>query len=368
MNKFLTCGLVVILMFVFYDRGASRTEAKKERFSILFLGDILLVNEAERYFLAKGKEYPFRKIKNDLLKYDFIFANLEAPVTERGLPFSNKAYSFRMRPDIALCIKDLKIDAVSISNNHLMDYDLEGMEDSLSYLDKLNIRHSGGGKNISLARKPAILKHGGMNIYILSYCDRPPVEYYASATRHGIAPLDLDMIREDIATYKTKDAIVFVSLHWGIEQTHRPQAGQKKTAHEIIDAGADAIIGHHPHWPQGIEVYKTKPIIYSLGNLINGYYNIIERDNIGVAMYFYRNNLEKIKILPIAGQNKKIQFQPFLLTGKSAESSLELIQKLSRELGTDLEIRDSLGHIPMSQDGISIGTKSEGLPGPIPAN
>src|SRR5271157_2610722 len=101
-----------------------------DRFSILCLGDILLVNEAERRVIYNGEEYPFLKIEHELSKYDFVFANLEAPVTDRGSPFSGKAYSFRMNPAISQCISKLKIDVVSISNNHLMDYGVPGLEDT----------------------------------------------------------------------------------------------------------------------------------------------------------------------------------------------------------------------------------------------
>ena len=329
---------------------------------MLCLGDILLVNEAERHILAKGTGYPFEKIKDDLRKYDFIFGNMEAPITVRGTAFTNKAYSFRVKPGAALCLRDLKIDAVSISNNHLMDYGGEGMDDTISFLDGLNIRHSGGGKNLAASRRPARLKYGSTEIYILSYCNRPPSEYYASASTPGIAPLDIRMIREDIASYKTRDNIVLISLHWGIEHTHEPLPEQVSAAHEIIDAGADGIIGHHPHWPQGIEQYRGRPIIYSLGNFINGYYNPVEKNNIAVGLYFVGNRLEKIKILPVSGQNRKIKFQPSVLTGKPADETLGLIQNLSKNLNTDLQIRDNYGIIDFNAAGTKIGLKKEPVP------
>ena len=319
-----------------------------QRFSILFVGDILLANEAERHIHKKGLEYPFWKIKQELLKYDFIFANMESPITTRGEPVEDKPYVFRVKPDDAVCLRDLKIDAVSISNNHLMDYNAEGMEDTITTLDRLNIRHTGGGRNLTEARRPAILKYGDTSIIILAYCNRPPEDYYATDSTPGITPLDLAMIREDIESYKLPNNIVVVSLHWGIEQTHEPQSSQVAEAHAIINAGADAIIGHHPHWPQGIELYRGKPVIYSLGNFINGYINPVERDNIAAGFYYNGNTLELIKIVPLAGRNRQIRFQPRVLEGKQATDFLKLIRSLSLKLKTNIQIADGVGLIDMA--------------------
>ncbi|OHD69726.1 MAG: hypothetical protein A2W19_13455 [Spirochaetes bacterium RBG_16_49_21] len=362
MRIFLNYAVFIAVLLSYYSPVPSSAGGKRESFSLLCVGDIFPVNEAEQYILSKGTAYPFQRIKDEFRKYDFIFGNLETPVTSRGKPFADKAYSFRIRPELALCLRDLKMDAVSIANNHLMDYDVEGMEDTLSYLEALNIRHAGGGKNLIDARRPAVLKFRGTDIYILAYCNRPPEEYYAGDKRPGIAPINIEIIKDDIATYKAGDNLVLISLHWGIEQTSHPQSGQIRIAHEIINSGADAVIGHHPHWPQGIEIYNSKPIIYSLGNFINGYYNHIEMDNMAVALYYSGSSLEQVKILPIAGQNKAIQFQPYLLQGNSAEKLLERIRSLSKKLKTELEIRDGLGFIPVNQNNITIGEKDERLP------
>jgi hypothetical protein len=316
-----------------------------QRFSILFVGDILLANDAERHIHDKGLDYPFWKIKAELLKYDFIFANMESPITKRGVPVTDKPYIFRVKPEDAVCLKDLKIDAVSISNNHLMDYNHEGMVDTIATLDRLNIMHAGGGRNLAEARRPVLLKNGDTSIVILAYCNRPPLDYYATDGRPGIAPLDMQIISDDIAAHKLSDNIVVVSLHWGIEQTSRPQSFQIAMAHQIIDAGADAVIGHHPHWPQGIEIYRNRPIIYSLGNFINGYINPIEQDNIAVAFYYAGARLERIRVIPLAGRNRQTRFQPYVLAGDQADRFLSFIKSLSLEFNTDMEIKNSCGII-----------------------
>ncbi len=343
------------------------------QFSILFVGDILLANEAEQLIRRNGPDYPFMKIKEELRKYDFIFANLETPITKRGAPVVEKPYIFRVRPEDAACLRHIRIDAVSIANNHLMDYGTEGMADTITALNRMNIRHTGGGRNLDKARRPVILKYAGTSIVILAYCSRPPEEYYATKSLPGIAPLNLDYIREDIAAWKRENTFVVISLHWGIEQTDIPQSYQIRTAHAIMDAGADAIIGHHPHWPQGIEMYRGRPIVYSLGNFINGYINPIENDNIGVGLYFSSGKLEIIRVTPLAGRNRQIQFQPSVLAGKQAELFLNHIKTLSRGLKTEMDIKNGYGYINIYQNNDPVpggGITPYARPGkvrPIPA-
>jgi poly-gamma-glutamate synthesis protein (capsule biosynthesis protein) len=357
MKKSIVLISVVLLAGVICFCFRSSTGRDIQRFSILFVGDILLANEAERHIHDKGLDYPFWKIKEELLKYDFIFANMESPITRRGIPVIDKPYIFRVKPEDAVCLKDLKIDAVSISNNHLMDYNHEGMVDTIATLDRLNIMHTGGGRNLAEARRPALLKYGYTNIIILAYCNRPPLDHYATDDRPGIAPLDIQIIRDDIAAYKLSDNIVVVSLHWGIEQTSRPQSAQIAMAHQIIDASADAVVGHHPHWPQGIEIYRNKPVIYSLGNFINGYINPIEQDNIAVALYYAGTSLERMKVIPLAGRNRQIRFQPYVLTGNQADRFLGFIKSLSCAFNTEIEIKNSYGFIDLSRQPALASTK-----------
>ena len=344
-------------MLVFFNTPSS--EEYLQKFSLLFVGDILLANEAEQYILTHGVDYPFKKIKNELLKYDYVIGNLETPITARGAAYTKKAYSFRLKPSSALSLKNLKLDAVAISNNHLMDYGKEGMEDTISFLNELSIQHAGGGNNLLDARRPALLKCGNVTICILAYSDRPPAEYYASDCTPGISHLNLGQIKDDVETWKTRYNIVIISLHWGIEQTHEPQWDQIEIAHKIIDAGADGIIGHHPHWPQGIEIYRNKPVVYSLGNFISGYTNPIERDNMAVALYYTGNTLERIKIIPVAGQNRKTKFQPHVLDGNDASAVLGLVQYLSNKLKTRFEISGNCGLLQLYRHDVEIGEKEK---------
>lgn len=320
----------------------------KQPFSILFLGDILCVNEIEKFSKRFGSDYPFKKITPELLKYDFVIGNLEAPITNTMIPSSvNKAYILKYQPTLAQCLRFLRIDGVFLANNHLCDYELEGVQDTLSYLRQWNIQSTGGGLNLTSARKPIVIKYHNTEVVVFSYNDRPPDSFYATADRWGTVPLQYTILKEDIDTYKTTHNIVLISIHWGIEQTSYPQPEQIKWAHDIIDCGADGIIGHHPHWPQGIEIYKNKPIFYSLGNFVNGYYNKIEKDNIMASFHYEGHGLKKLCIIPITGKNKEIQFQPSVMTGKSAQAMITEMRNLSKRFNTSIVFENNQGIIQL---------------------
>jgi len=338
-------GKVNALMERIRDLERKISLIRKPGYSLLFTGDILIDNELTGYMEKEGIDYPFRKISDRLEKYDVVFGNLETPIAKTGIPVRNKPYVFALDPQYKKVFKTIRLNAVSLANNHILDYGVEGMRATIKNLKSLGIRYSGAGEDLAAARRPVVFNIGTSEILIFSYCQRPPLNFFAEKEHPGTAPFYLRYIREDIARYRHRDAVIIVSVHWGIEQTSRPQKYQRVLARRIIDAGANAIIGHHPHWPQGVEVYKKRPIIYSLGNFVNGYYNKVERDNIFASLHFRRTKLERLEILPVAGKNKDIVFQPSIMKGKAAEMHLKRIQWLSAELNTRLKILKGRGVI-----------------------
>lgn len=318
---------------------------RKNNYSLLFTGDILLDNELTDYMKKEGPDYPFRRIHKQLEGYDVVFGNLETPISKTGVPVRNKPYVFALDPAYKSVLKSVKLDVVSLANNHILDYGVDGMRETIKNLDSIGIHYSGAGEDLKEARKPVVFQLGTTEVMIFSYCRRPPAHFFAGKNNAGTAPLYLKFIKEDISRYKHTDAIIIVSLHWGIEQTSQPQRYQQLLARAIINAGADAIIGHHPHWPQGIEIYKKRPIVYSLGNFVNGYYNKVEKDNIFTVLHFRRTKLQKMEILPIAGKNREMFFQPYIMAGEAAAKHMKSIQRLSARLRTRLKIEKGRGVI-----------------------
>ena len=320
-------------------------ELSRQSFTVLCAGDIMIANEAAQLIEKEGSEYPFKRIREDLAKYDVFYANLETPVTDHAIVTVDKPYILKMNPSWRNLLKEIRINAVSLANNHIMDYGSVGMMDTIKYCREMGIAYSGVGSTAIEARMPALLHIGSTDIVFLSYCERPPMDFFAGPERAGTAQLVPEDVIQDIRRYKRPGNLVFVSVHWGIEQRQVPLLSQQTIGHEIIDAGADAIIGHHPHWPQGIEMYRGKPIIYSLGNFLSGFTNHIEKDNILAVLQYDRTRLLALEILPLAGKNKQIKYQPYLQSGKEARCTLEEVKNLSFRLRTRMEIIGSRGII-----------------------
>lgn len=336
--------LLSIRAFVLFSSVFLVCQIRAEDISLLLMGDLLLANGVEKRMITKGPEYPYAKLRPEMAKYDIVFANLETSITERGTPHTSKEWTFRMSPQSARHIKTLPLHVVSIANNHMLDYGVDGMNDTIAFLQSTPILYTGAGRNLSQARMPAILTKKNHTFAFLAYCERPPADFYATEMTPGTAPIRIDYIREDIkqASFQ-KSRLVMVSLHWGIEIDQYPRPDQIQTAHALIDAGADVVIGHHPHVPQGIEIYHGRPIFYSLGNAIIGYYNKRYISNI-MALLRYRNNeLISVEIIPISGDNYKIEFQPYVESGKESAETLSRVAQISKPFGTNIRIDSATG-------------------------
>ena len=346
--------ILIFLIFIAFNSCSSKPKAivtRKEKsdkdLSILCMGDIILVRQAEEYMEINGKDYPFIKIKSEIDKYDIVTANLEMPITYRGRAHATKPFTFRLHPDYAIHLKQLKIDLFTLANNHILDFGNIGMTDTISFIEKWGVKHTGAGKNLTEARKPAVFNHKNTEIFFLSYCERPPDDFYATSRSPGTAKLKLNLIHEDIKKYKKHDNLVLISLHWGIEHNDYPDKYQVRIAHSIIDAGADAIIGHHPHVPQGIEIYNSKPIIYSLGNAIISFYNKNYKNNIMVSLNYKGNNIKSLKIIPLASKYENIKSQPYIFKGEEAQKILNHVKYISRPFKTEIIVNENTATVPI---------------------
>ncbi len=167
-------------------------------------------------------------------------------------------------------MKRAGFNVLSMANNHMLDYGADGLLETIHHLDSLGINHSGAGDSLSSARREAIVTCNGSKIAFLSYSLTFPKEFYADKDRAGTAPGFRPTLEEDISRARASADYVVVSFHWGQELAVMPKKYQVTAARLAVDAGADIVIGHHPHVLQGIEHYKNALIFYSLGNFAFG--------------------------------------------------------------------------------------------------
>ena len=197
---------------------------------------------------------------------DLALANMEESAPTH---FSFHAHGTVFTGDPALIagIARAGIDVASVASTHIGDGGRAGILQTMAGLRKYGIVPFGAGPNLAAARQPAIFERGGVKVAILGYDGISSKYYGAAATTIGDAPLNGSYIKADVAAARAAGAqVVIVFPHWGIEYTFGPSPAQQRLGRLMIDAGADMVIGNHPHWVQSVEIYKGKPIWYSLGN------------------------------------------------------------------------------------------------------
>ena len=239
--------------------------------SLIFVGDIM-VAETPGELISRGED-PFQPFAALLSSHDVRIGNLECVVATTGTA-EEKPYTFRADPRTLPVLKR-HFDAVSLANNHSGDFGKSAFAEQLALMDKAGLPYFGGGRDATAAHAPWIVERNGVRIALLGYVEFKPRSFEADASRPGVAwsGEDDDVIEDIIAARRVHRAdIVIPFMHWGWEDEPDPSPRLRAFARRMIDAGADMVVGGHPHVTQGAEYYRGKPIIYSLGNfLFNGF-------------------------------------------------------------------------------------------------
>jgi poly-gamma-glutamate capsule biosynthesis protein CapA/YwtB (metallophosphatase superfamily) len=237
---------------------------------IVFVGDVML-DGGPGHLISNGVD-PFLPTKQLLSAADLTIGNLECAVAEDGHR-EDKPYTF-LADDSALPAVREHFSAVSLANNHALDWGRPGFVKGLKLLEDAKVPYFGGGRTARDARRPLLLKARGKLVALLGYNDFPPLRFAAGPAAAGTAWLRENEVAADLETARSKyhADIVLVYLHWGTEFDEKPDDNQVRLAHRFIDAGATAVIGSHPHVTQTVEFYKDRPIVYSLGNFLFDYF------------------------------------------------------------------------------------------------
>lgn len=262
--------IVLILILMIPTAGAySKGSTAEEKISLVFAGDILLDGFVGGQIDKYGVNFPFAKVAPVLKKADIAFANLETPVSVRGKAAA-KTFAFRSKPAALGGLSYAGIDGVTLANNHILDYGQQAMLDTLIHLDRNNIGHTGAGSNIEQAFKPYVKTVKGKRIAVLgaSRVLSDP-SWYAGKNNSGAASAyTAEPLLSAIKKSAKENNYTVVYLHWNEEFKDYPENYARSLAKQMIDSGADIILGAHSHCLMGIEYYKHKPIYYSLGNFV----------------------------------------------------------------------------------------------------
>jgi poly-gamma-glutamate synthesis protein (capsule biosynthesis protein) len=243
-------------------------QAQPGKVSVIFAGDVMLDDGPGQTIAAGGD--PLAPFASLLSSADYRIGNLECSIAAptSGKAMENKIYSFRAAPHSTRVLKG-RFDAMGVANNHSGDYGPQAFLETITHVNSVGIKTFGGGRNATEAHAPHWIERNGIRIAVLAYNEFKPRSFEAGASHPGIAWSEDTQVVADIrAARKAGADVVIPFMHWGWEREPHPDARQRALARKMIDAGADVVVGGHPHVTQGSEYYKGKLIVYSLGNFV----------------------------------------------------------------------------------------------------
>ena len=331
-----------------WGSGGSATDPSGEAYTcdgtvseIVSVGDILLGDYAQKRLDKQGYDFPFRRVGPLLADADLVMGNLEAPITLHDEKYvKGKKWSYRQDPRAAAALAGAGFDLLALANNHALDFGPEGLLDTLDHFEEHGILPLGGGRSETEARRGQVIELPGGTVGLLAYME-PYGNYekdgwFATGDEPGSAKMEFEVMQADIARLRELADVVIVHCHFG-RNYKPPTRYQQRMAKAVIDMGADAVNGHHPHVAQGIEIYKGKPILYSLGNFTFGTPGRFPKGEQGYGMVArYRicdGRIASVAADLIGVNNKRVRYRPRPI---EAEEAVPVMEELMAPYGTPL--------------------------------
>ncbi len=310
-------------------------------------GDVMGDRKVGTFVDKNGGPAAFEGVKPYLEAADVAFVNLEGSISDTGSRLVSKEYTFRARPALLDGLTSAGVDVVSLANNHSLDYRWKALADCISRLDTAAIKHAGAGESLDKASAPAIIDTPAGKVAVIAASEigsgfaatsERPGNYYVSSSSAATKAL-ADRVK---AAAKEADFVI-VSLHWGVEYKVGANSRQISRAHALIDAGADLILGHHPHVVQGLEIYKDRLIVYSMGDFVFDHYSRITGEAFVLQVSIPRDGSAPWGTIVPVYLSDSFGI-PAVVTGKSAARILDRLTSLSAQRGLKLYRDGDVAH------------------------
>jgi len=293
------------------------------------VGDIMLDKTSREMLDTHGPTWPFagEGVRQILESADITFGNLENPISTHGKA-QPKSYTFRADPSFVEGLHYAGFDVLSLANNHIGDYGDIALTDTLDILDSAKIAAIGAGRTITEAHEAKIIESRGLKIAFLAYNQINPKSFAATATKPGTAWMEPERMAAEVASAQKEADIVVVSCHWGIEYRGNSDATQQKLAKLLADAGADLILGHHPHVVQGLQYERNTFVAYSLGNFV--FYPMLAPESVETVILrclLDISGVKAVELIPVEIKNS----QPRVLAASERPRVIERIRRVTKE-------------------------------------
>ncbi|MDA0524646.1 CapA family protein [Methanococcoides alaskense] len=267
----------------------------------------------------KGSEFIFENVSDILKKADITFGNLESVLSDVEIDLANiKSVQLRGSESSVDGLISAGFDVMSIANNHILEHGERSLIRTQELLSNSDIKTVGVSENKKRSRDLVILDRNGISFGFLAYCLVRDETSYCSVEDPQDIVSDIKKVKDDVD-------ILIVSLHWGNEFVRKPSPDEFSLAHDIIDAGTDLILGHHPHVLQGVERYNNGVIVYSMGNFVFDMWQRKMRESMIFSCKFSKNGIVDFEIIPVFIND---HYQPCPLYRKDKDT---LLSKINNE-------------------------------------
>jgi len=306
---------------------------------LLAVGDLNLGRHVGQMLLKDSIDFPFRFVREVLLQNDIVFGNLESQITDQKgeTRHPTDPYVFCAPPQAARALKEAGFTALATANNHALDYGAKGLQETIAYLQDAGIAQTGISRDSTDFFAPILLERGGITFGFLAY-----TQFVNGRENTGgmVSVLDVRRMRKELRLLRKRADIVIASFHGGEEYKEKPGSTTLSQMRGMIDEGADIVLGHHPHVPQGIETYKGKWIFYSLGNFV---FHQPQREwtqksfaaEITFMISDHGPGIERIRLLPLRASH-----QPTFQVEESV--CTDLFERLRKLSNVAIERKDSV--------------------------
>ena len=293
-----------------------------------------------------------------LQRAPIVLGNLEGALAQKAQK-QNRNFTYRAKPRVAVSLLRAGINVVTLANNHLVDCGREGVLETLDALAVAGLTPLGAAANESAAHEPVIREAGGLRIGLLGYYWNRRCA--ATANLPGSAMGVFEELETDIRKLRSQVDRVVVTFHWGRPYKPEPSPRARAKARFAIDCGAHAVVGHHPHIIQALEIYRTRPIFYSIGNFAFGSGNSRAE---GLMLGFrFEDARMLVNVYPLYVKNRdpRVNYQPKLLRGDAAERMLRRLIEISLRSGRLLTIERGTGKLDLPFCDPSVRKKAKTL-------
>jgi len=309
----------------------------EEPLSLSAVGDIMLDRFVGQIVAEESPLYPFEDgdVRRILVEADLAFGNLECPVSARGAR-EDKGFEFRASPVVIEGLSYAGFDVLSLANNHTGDYGDVALVDTMAALCGVDIYPVGAGDDLDEANALLTMPVKGLRVGFLAFNAIGPSWFAADESSPGSAWLDEEAVSR-VGEAAARTDLLFVSCHWGTEYSVYPTSFQRRMARELIDAGADLVIGHHPHVLQAVQYFDAGFVAYSLGNFVfDQFFSDEVRQGAILHCLADRSGLKSVELIP----TYNVRTRPRLLGSEDGAKVLDRVFRATREIdGLPPEVR-----------------------------